>query len=415
MYEKLKQEIFQNVCGYDDVKEELLLIKSWYLNDELLENPAIELPKGILFYGEPGCGKTLLMREYSNSFNCPKYVVEGNSSNVADEVHNIFVKAREDKFALVIIDEIDLLIEKSALSLRVIQQELDGIDNKGSILVLASTNNIYEIPNSLTRTGRFDRKIHIHRPDKEARELLFTKFLTEFGVSLENINLPHLARVCGLLTCSDVKAVCNDLFLRCGKNGTTEEVEKSYRRVTEGEYGSGRKVRKDIRVAVHECGHVLMGLHFKNNYAFHSAHFSQEGGYTVINETNENEDTVEKREQRIMISLAGYLAEETVYKRHEVGSYNDYQKAFDLCTRLVERVCVKGVSHLIPRYQDNGDRFESPQKRRQNEKLVLSLLRKYERKARKYLRKHKKELVDYADKMYHQGQLSYRDITSLSQ
>ena len=414
MYEKLKQEIFNDVCGYDNVKDELLLIKSWYLNDELLSNPSVSLPKGILFYGEPGCGKTLLMREYSKSFDCPKYIVEGNSINVADEVHNIFVKAREDKFALVIIDEIDLLIEKSAQSLRVIQQELDGIDNKGSILVLASTNNFYEIPSSLTRTGRFDRKIHIHRPDKESRALLFTRFLTEFGISLENINIEHIARACGHITCSDVKAVCNDLFLRCGKNANTEEVEKSYRRVTEDEYGNESEINKDIRVAVHESGHALMALNFKDNFAFHSAFFNCDGGYTVINETNEKEDTVEKREQRIMISLAGYLAEEVIYKKHGVGSYNDYQKAFDHCTRLIERVCIKGISHLIPRYQDNGDRFETPEKRKRNEKLVLSLLRKYEKKTRKFLSKPKKELETLADKMFSQGQLSYKDAASLS-
>ena len=414
MNEKLKNEIFNKVCGYDDVKDELLLIKSWYQDDAILTNPIITLPKAILFFGVPGCGKTLLMREYSNSFNCPKYVVEGNTSNVPDEIHNIFLRAREDKFAIVLIDEIDLLIEKNAQALRVIQQELDGIDNRGSVLVLASTNNFYDIPNSLLRSGRFDRKIPINRPDRESRKELFIKFLTEFGISLDDINLEHIARVCSRLTCSDVKAVCNDLYLRCRNKVSTEEVEKSYHRILDDDYGDSSRVNKNLRVSVHEIGHVLMALKFKNNWSFYSAYFSNDGGYTIINELNENEDTVEKREQRIMISLSGYLAEEIIYKNHDVGSYSDYQKAFDLCTRLIERVCIKGVKHLIPSYSDNSDRYESTKKRMENEKLVQKLFHKYEKRVRKFLTKNKKTLNNLSNLMFENGRLSYKDFTSIS-
>ena len=414
MNEKLKKEIFSNVCGYDDVKDELLLVKSWYQDDAILNDPLITLPKGIIFYGVPGCGKTLLMREYSNSFDCPKYVVEGNTSNVSDEIHNTFLKAREDKFAIVLIDEIDLLIAKNAQSLRVIQQELDGIDNKGSILVLASTNNFYDIPDSLLRSGRFDRKISINRPDRESRKELFIKFLTEFGISVNDINLDHIARVCARLTCSDVKAVCNDLYLRCKTNVSTEEVEKSYHRILDDEYGDSTKINKNIRVAVHEVGHSLMALHFKENWSFYSAYFNNSGGYTIINELNENEDTVQKREQKIMISLAGYLAEEVIYKDHDVGSYSDYQKAFDLCTRLIERVCIKGIKHLIPSYSDNSDRYESMKKREENEKLVQKLFNKYEKQVRKFLRKNKETINTLSNKMFENGRLTYKDITNVS-
>ena len=410
-----KEVMFSNIYGYEDIKKELALIKGWFENKELLNNPLVSLPKAVLFYGRPGCGKTLFVREYSNSFSCPKYVIEGNKSNIAEEISSIFKKAKEEEFAIIMIDEIDLLINDNSLNLRILQQELDGIDNKGHILVLATTNYIEDLPSALLRDGRFDRRIPVYYPDADARQTMFSKFLTEFGISLENINLPHVAKVCCDCTCASIKAVCNDVFLRCGSGpATTEDVEFSYRRIIDEEYSSKTEIYKDYRVAVHECGHALMAMRFKDDYNFYSTSFKDYGGVTIANAIDEKKDTIKKRESNIMISLSGYLAEEVILGFHDVGAYSDYQKAQDGCTRLIERVCIKGVTHLIPNYLSNDDRYESPEKRKQNEKLVDKLMNKYVRSARKYLKRHKQDIRKMADFMYQNGRLTYKDVESLN-
>ena len=409
-----KEVLFSNIYGYEDIKKELNLIKRWFENKELLNNPLVALPKAVLFYGRPGCGKTLFVREYSNSFDCPKYIIEGNKANIAEEISSIFKKAKEEEFAIIMIDEIDLLINDNSINLRILQQELDGIDNKGHILVLATTNYIEDLPLALLRDGRFDRRIPVYYPNSDARKIMFTKFLTEFGISLENINIEHIAKVCSNCTCASIKSVCNDVFLRCDSGkATTEDVELSYRRIIDEEYSSKTEVYKDYRVAVHECGHALMAMRFKEDFAFYSTSFKDYGGVTIANAVNENKDTIKKRESNIKISLSGYLAEEIVLGFHDVGSYSDYEKAQDGCVRLVERVCVKGLKHLIPSYSSNDDRYESSKKRKANEKLVDKLLNKYVKDTRKYLKKHKTDIRKMADFMYQNGRLTYKDVESL--
>ena len=91
----MKELAFKNVYGYEEVKNELNRVKGWYDNKEFLTNPKITLPKGILLYGQPGCGKTLFAREFIENFDCPKYVIEGESDTsekmkeaMSDSVHS---------------------------------------------------------------------------------------------------------------------------------------------------------------------------------------------------------------------------------------------------------------------------------------------------------------------------------------
>lgn len=159
---------FKNVYGYEEVKKELNLIKTWYEDETILNNPKIALPKGILFYGTPGNGKTLFVREFLNNFNVPKYIVEGRNENTSMEIKRMFEKAKKEKFAIVVIDELELLVEENSKEQRILQQELDGVVQKGTILVLATANNIRKVGDPLLRPGRFDKKIEISKPDRES-------------------------------------------------------------------------------------------------------------------------------------------------------------------------------------------------------------------------------------------------------
>ena len=107
------EQLLNNVFGYEDNKKELIRIIEWFNNKELLANKKITLPKGILLYGDPGCGKTLLLRTLINSLNAKVFVLKANKDNVVNEITEIYSKARKEEFAIVVIDELDLLVEKN--------------------------------------------------------------------------------------------------------------------------------------------------------------------------------------------------------------------------------------------------------------------------------------------------------------
>jgi len=407
------KDLFVNVYGYDHVKKELNMIKSWIKNDEYLNNDLIMLPKAIVFYGRCGTGKTLLLREYANSFNAPIFIINGESENPCKEIADQFKKARKEKFAVILVDEIDLLIDKSSRVERVFQQELDGINTKGRILVLATTNNINSLSSALTRAGRFDRIIHIDYPDLESRKEIFKQFIQKLGINDSYVDYNHIANVAARCTGADIKSICNDVYLRCGTTITTDDLEKSYRRIIRNDFRDDKKMFRDYRVAIHEAGHILMALRFKENWTFYSANFNATGGITEIHEANEQVDTIQKREENIKIAISGYLAEEAIYKKHDVGSWSDYNDAQNQIERLIERVCFKGVKYLVPDYYMEGDSHWTKKKQIETFKLSRKLLKKYARQTKRYLKSHKDQLKNIADTLYNKGECTYKDFLEL--
>ena len=412
----MKELEFKNVYGYQEVKDELNLIKSWYEDEAILNNPKITLPKGILFSGAPGNGKTLFVREFINNFDVPKYIIEGRNENTVLEIKRVFEKAKQEKFAIVVIDELELLIPEDSKEQRILQQELDGVVQKGSILVLATANRINKIGTPLLRPGRFDKKIVIEKPDRESRKEIFKNMLLNLGINVSNINFDHVAKHCRQISGATIKAICNDVYLRCKDSVITEEeIERSYERVDNDELGKIPHVVNSYKVAIHEAGHALLALHFKDNWSFYKAKFEEHGGITETEEVVEDFTTLEKREQAIMIGFGGYVAEEIMFGYHDYGSAGDFEKIHDLCRRLVERTCIFGVKHHITMSEEEVSYWhrESKKTAEKIEKLTYKLMGKYERKVRSFLKKHKVELERFAQYMCANGSVSYRDVNQL--
>lgn len=403
-----EQNLFANIAGYDDIKKELMTIFSWYQDKSLIENKKIQLPTGILFYGHPGNGKTLFIREYVKAMNAPSFSVTDSKSIV-----NAFKSARKEKFALVLIDEIDLLIHKDAQALRILQNELDGINKKGQILVLATTNSRRDLPSALIRPGRFDRLIEIDAPNDKDIEQLYHFYLKELGVNSSRIDLTHMIDLTRHCSCVAVKAICNDAFLRGKENLTTKDLEKAYERIILEEYTNANPLDyKNYRVAIHEAGHAIMALRFRKDIKLYNAKFVKNGGYTRTYGTNEDYDSVEKRLEQIQISLSGAIAETIFFKRHDIGSVNDLQCTTNLIRRLVERTGYSGLSLFVETVFDMG-RGDTESHHLDCEKAARRILKKQSRLVRHYLKKHKEEIKTFADLLYAKGEVTAEDVKTL--
>jgi len=213
-----------DIGGLEDVKQELKEAVEWPLkNPESFKNLGVKPPKGILIYGAPGTGKTLLAKAVANESDANFILVKGPemlSKWVGESekaVRAVFKKARQTAPTIIFFDEIDSIAPRRGISSdshvteRVVNQiltEMDGLENLQDVVVIAATNRPDMLDNALLRPGRFDRIILCPAPDKKTREEIF-KVHTK-GMPLKDVKIDELAEKTDGYAGSDIEAVCRE-------------------------------------------------------------------------------------------------------------------------------------------------------------------------------------------------------------
>lgn len=310
----MENDFLKNVYGYAKIKEELYLIRQWYFESNKLGNKKKLLPKGILFYGEPGDGKTHLAREYSNSFGYPIFVIEGNSDNLENEVISAYDLARNEENAIVIIDELDTLIDKDEKLKRVLQSQLDGFNNSGNVLTIATSNSFYDLPEPLLREGRFDRKFKVHPSDKNDFQEIIKGFSLNCGLNLTDDEMLELADNFRNYSVSTIRATLNSASLRYGNSCTINDILNCIDFIETGFINKRSNLNVQKNVAIHEAGHAIYLHFFSKTQQFLRIYFHNEGGNTVYKSLNST-DTAESLIDTIRCSLSGLIAEELIFKK----------------------------------------------------------------------------------------------------
>ncbi|RLG53590.1 MAG: AAA family ATPase [Thermoproteota archaeon] len=214
-----------DIGGLEKVKEELRMAIEWPLKyPELFEKSGAKAPKGILLYGPPGCGKTLLAKAVANESESNFISVKGPeilSKWVGESeraIREIFRKARQAAPCIIFFDEIDAIapmrgsgIGDSRVTERIISQlltEIDGLEELRNVVVIAATNRPDLLDPALLRPGRFDRLIYVSPPDLQTRKEIL-KVHTRNKPLADDVNLDKLAELTEGYTGADLEALCN--------------------------------------------------------------------------------------------------------------------------------------------------------------------------------------------------------------
>ncbi len=213
-----------DIGGLEDVKQELKEAVEWPLkNPEAFKNLGVKPPKGVLIYGAPGTGKTLLAKAVAKESDANFILVKGPemlSKWVGESekaVRAVFKKARQTAPTIIFFDEIDSIAPRRGISSdshvteRVVNQiltEMDGLENLQDVVVIAATNRPDMLDNALLRPGRFDRIILCPAPDKKTREEIFNVHTK--GMPLKDVNIKELAEKTEGYAGSDIEAVCRE-------------------------------------------------------------------------------------------------------------------------------------------------------------------------------------------------------------
>jgi transitional endoplasmic reticulum ATPase len=217
---------WSEIGGLEDVKEELREAVEWPLrNPEVFSRMGIRPPKGILLFGPPGCGKTLLARAVATESEANFVTIKGPevfSKWVGESekaIREVFRKGRMAAPAVIFFDEFDSLVPRrgmgygdSGVTSRVISQlltEMDGVIALEDVVVIAATNRPDIVDPAVLRPGRFDRLIYVPDPDEKARLEIFKIYTKDMPLT-GDVDLAQLARMTNNYSGADIQSLCRE-------------------------------------------------------------------------------------------------------------------------------------------------------------------------------------------------------------
>jgi len=354
----------QNVAGMEEVKEEVKEIIEYLKDPVKFQRLGGRPPKGVLFYGEPGVGKTLLAKAIAGEAHVPFISVSGSDfvemfvGVGAARVRDLFDTAKKHAPCIIFIDEIDAVgRSRGALNLggghdereQTLNQllvEMDGFDTSEGIIVIAATNRPDILDPALLRPGRFDRQIFIPRPDVKGRYEILKVHAKDKKLA-PDVDLEIVARATPGFTGADLENVMNEAALLAARRGKEaiemQDIEDAIDRITMGLERKGMVIspKEKEKIAYHEMGHAIMSLMVPGSDALHKVSIIPRGMALGVTQQMPIDDKHMYDKQdlygKILSLMGGRVAEEVFYGKEGIttGAENDLQRATELAYRMV--------------------------------------------------------------------------------
>ncbi|MDR3112528.1 MAG: ATP-dependent zinc metalloprotease FtsH [Elusimicrobiota bacterium] len=356
-----KKITFRDVAGCDEAKEELKEVVEFLKKPSKFQKIGGKIPKGVLLFGSPGTGKTLLAKAVAGEAGVPFFSSSGSEfvemfvGVGASRVRDLFEQGRKNAPCLLFVDEIDAVgrhrgagmgggHDEREQTLNQLLVEMDGFDTKEGVILIAATNRPDVLDPALLRPGRFDRQVIVPRPTLKEREQILAVHASK--VKLEkNIDLNIVARKTPGFVGADLANVINEAALLAGRNEqetvTMENVEEAIDRVFAGpERKSMLRTQEELKkTAYHEAGHALVAKMLPKADPVHKVTIIPRGaalGFTQqLPENDKYLITKEEEVNMIAVCFGGRAAEEIVYNEISSGASQDIATATKIATRMV--------------------------------------------------------------------------------
>ncbi len=361
---------FKDVAGVDEAVEELEELRDFLASPAKFQALGAKIPKGVLLYGPPGAGKTLLARAVAGEAGVPFFSISGSDfvemfvGVGASRVRDLFEQAKSSAPAIIFVDEIDAVgrhrgaglgggHDEREQTLNQLLVEMDGFDMKTGVILIAATNRPDILDPALLRPGRFDRQIVVDRPDLNGRREIL-KVHTRDKPLADDVDLEVLARRTPGFTGADLANLVNEAALLSARHNKKkldmQEMEEAIDRVIAGPERRTRLIsdkEKEI-IAYHEAGHALVAHELPNADPVHKISIIPRGqalGYTLTLPL-EDKYLVTKGElvDELAMLLGGRVAEEMIFGELTTGDQNDIEKATKLARKMV---CEFGMSEKL--------------------------------------------------------------------
>jgi cell division protease FtsH len=378
-----KQDVgFDDVAGVDEARNELAETIEFLKDPVRFGRLGGRVPRGILLYGPPGTGKTLLARAAAKEAGVPFLAASGSSFQEkfaglgAARVRHLFGKGRKLSPCIIFIDEVDALGRQrgrggdsaSADQDQTLNQlliEMDGFDQSSAVVVIASTNRPDILDKALTRPGRFDREIAVNLADVRGREAILQVHAR--NLTLEpGLDLQWIARGTPGFSGAELANLMNEAAIAATRDGSEAigrpHIEFARDRILMGAERQGFMMDEEERyaTAVHEAGHVAVGLAVENGDPIHKVSILPRGrALGVTQQLPERDRLMKKREyleDQIALLMGGRAAEQVLLQTMTAGASNDIERAVEIARRMVSEF---GMSRLGPIHLGQPDQPHS--------------------------------------------------------
>lgn len=392
---------FDKVIGYSSLKQELMQISDTLKNRAAYEKLGVSAPRGLLLYGEPGVGKSLMASAVIEASGRPMFCCRKDSPNgdFVNKIKATFDEAAESAPSIVYLDDMDKFANgdeahPDAEEYVTVQSCIDEAKGK-AVFVLATANDIDCLPDSLCRPGRFDRTIKVNAPKGEDAMEIITHYLKSKRF-VDGIDPVAIAKIMEGHSCAELETVINEAGLYAGYERaeaiTMEHFLKAclhtiFERQSHGgdqdDFSSHLSDPHHMasQMIYHEAGHAVVSEVLcpgSVTLVFAGSIRQEEGGFTSYYRTPGN-SLLEWKKSRIIGALGGAAAIEQKFGIPDIGCEGDLNFAFQMARDLLTNVCINGFSLYDRGYSLSGHLLSD------QEQTAAAEVERYYRKAKEIL------------------------------
>jgi cell division protease FtsH len=349
---------FEDVAGIEEPKEELAEIIDFLKHPKKYRNIGARIPRGVLLTGEPGTGKTLLAKAVAGEAGVPFFHTSGSEFEEmlvgagASRVRDLFNKARRASPCIIFIDEIDAVAKKRGTvlhsgageqTLNQILVEMDGLEERENVIVLAATNRPDVLDPAILRPGRFDRSVYVPMPDYKERKAILGVHARNKKFE-EGVDLDTLAKKTIAYSGADLENLLNEAAIMAAKENrkkiNQDDLMEAYLKVKLGRKKKGDKEQEDIKkTAYHEAGHAIVAKFTEGSDPVEQISVisrGASGGVTVYLPEKDRKFLYKKQMLAwLRTGVAGRAAEEIFLEDVSSGASSDIQQVTEVAKQMI--------------------------------------------------------------------------------
>jgi cell division protease FtsH len=411
---RTKPVLWDEVQGVDAAKDELLDVAAWLRDPDRFAVLGAQPPRGVLLFGPPGTGKTMLARAVAAQAGVDFFSASGSSfvemfvGRGAARIRRLFKEARKSGRAVIFIDELDAIggarssgggdggTSEREQALNQLLVELDGFErDPGTVIVIAASNYVDKLDKALLRPGRFDRQVLVAPPDRDGREAILQAHAKGKPLA-PDLDLTDVARKTTGMTGAQLANALNEAAIIAGRAGrkamAREDLDEALLRQSVGSQQARRLSQKERRiVAYHEAGHALcrrlLGLDPPEILSI----VPRGPALGFVGHSPQEDTYLKSREElldELVTLLGGRAAEQEVMQASYSGAVDDLARVHMVCRQMVAEFGM-GVAldadGAPPIALPTGDYALSDRTRRDVDVAAMTLAREAFRRARALL------------------------------